>query len=154
MWGKLEGLTKSNKLNELKPEKLLFTVFNKNKRLLDIIVDLNTMSQLYERGIDGKGQSLDAIGGSYKPYTIRVKQAKGQRTDHVTLNDTSEFYESFTAVAKKDGVVITADTIKKNDDLMERWGDDIIGLDEESMGELVGFLAPYYSEYLKRALLS
>ena len=40
---------------------------------------------------------------------------------------------------KKDGIKITANTMKEGDDLLKQWGKDIIGLSEESLGKLRDF---------------
>ena len=56
-----------------------------------LIIDLNTEEQLYSQGVDSKGVQL----GEYSIYTKGLKQNKGQRTDHITLKDTGEFYKSF-----------------------------------------------------------
>ena len=102
----------------------------------DYIIFLNTQSQLYDKGVDSTGQRLDAGRNGYAPYTIMVKEAKGQPVDRVTLKDTGEFYDSFKTIFLPSGdgaIQITANTIKDQTDLLVEWGKDIIGLDQDSL---------------------
>lgn len=134
-----------NKLNrsKLPTVKQIYRELFLDKEFTDLIVRLNTQGEQTSQliyGVNSKDESLDDIGGSYSPYTILLKKDKGQITDHVTLKDTGHFYSSFKTLwsAQGDGVIeITADTIKDGgDDLIERWGRDIIGLDETNIGVL------------------
>lgn len=105
----------------------------------DLIIDLNTKNQLYDKGIDSEGRSL----GDYSANTIEGttqyegKKQKGQRYDHITLNDTGAFYESFKVFLDSNSdFEITADTLKDTTDLIEEYGENILGLTEESLGIL------------------
>jgi hypothetical protein len=93
------------------------------------IIDLNTEGQLFEQGIDSLGASL----GEYTDFTKAVKKAKGQRLDHITLEDTGEFYESFALKVQNGGFLIVADGQKEDANLFERYGDEILGLTDESL---------------------
>lgn len=118
------------------------------------VLDLNRINQLYERGIDSLGDSL----GEYSPVTIQGtsnfegKIEKGQRYDHITLNDTGEFYESFRFNNKKDGFEIEANTIKEGTDLQDSFGKEIIGLTNESRQSLIGWLIEPIRKYTLQAL--
>lgn len=123
----------------------------------DLIIKLNTQNQLYERGVNSDGEDLSVVAGvnpetgtAYSTVTvygskargIKGKVEKGQRYDHVTLKDTGEFYESFRTVWSNEGdgvIIITANTIKDGEDLMDRWGRDILGLDQVSRKILIDF---------------
>lgn len=94
------------------------------------LIPLN-IDQLYEGGIDSKGKSL----GEYSPFTISVKKKKGQRTDHVTLRDTGEFYEAFFAETESWPVNIDSKD-SKTEELKDRYGADIFGLTPQSTDEL------------------
>lgn len=95
----------------------------------DYIIELNTKKQLYDKGVDAKGDSL----GEYSFYTRALKQARGQISDHVTLNDTGDFYNSFSVYLSGSSFIISANTIKDTSDLIADWGRDILGLNEESL---------------------
>lgn len=131
------------KVNDIKevfdPVELLYELFL-DPEFTDLIIRLNTEGEQTSQliyGVDSKGKQLDEIGGEYSPYTVMLKKEKGQITDHVTLKDTGEFYRSFKTYWDKSEIVITADTIKEGgDNLITRWGQDIIGLDEQNIGVL------------------
>jgi hypothetical protein len=125
----------------LNPVELLYELFMEDE-FRDLIIRLNTEGEQTSQliyGIDSKGKQLDDIGGEYSPYTVMLKKDKGQITDHVTLKDTGEFYHSFRLywLENEGAIHITADTMKDGgDDLITRWGQDIIGLDEQNLGVL------------------
>lgn len=96
-----------------------------------IILDMNTEEQLYEKGIDSKGASL----GEYSPVTIAIKRRKGQPTARVTLRDSQDFHRSFYIEYRADGFEIKASN-SKTDELMDIYGDEIIGLTDENMKDL------------------
>jgi len=86
-----------------------------------LIIDLNTIDQLYNEGIDSLGNSL----GEYSAYTKSIKGAKGQRTDHITLKDTGEFYNSFRVILSGNKLQIVANPIKEDTNLFREFGIDI-----------------------------
>lgn len=102
------------------------------------IIDLNRHDQLYDKGIDSEGNSL----GEYAARTIQHKIETGERYDHVTLKDTSDFYESFKIKNGSEGIIITADTNKGGDDLAFIYGPKILGLTPENVAEVRGWLRP------------
>lgn len=98
----------------------------------DYIIELNTKNQLYDKGIDAKGERI----GSYSAKTKAIKDANGEISDHVTLLDTGKFYESFRVFLQGSDLIISADTIKDTDDLIFKYGQDILGLNEDSLEKL------------------
>lgn len=84
------------KIKALDEEKILDKVY-KEPKVLHFVETSNKNEQLYQ-GIDAKGVRLDSKGGSYSPFTILLKQRKGQPTNRVTLKDTGAFYRSIKAV--------------------------------------------------------
>lgn len=105
---------------------VIFAVLNQNN-IKELIIELQ-QERLYERGTDSEGVSL----GDYSPYTVEIKREKGQRFDHITLNDTGDFYESFTVTVVKDGIVLNADPNKETTNLFSEYGINILGLDDFS----------------------
>jgi len=107
-------------------------------RLQAQAIDLNTESQLYEKGITSDEKSL----GDYAPITIfyykPLARAEGRdgRTDHITLKDTGDFYRSFKFNNENDGWSIDANTDKQGTDLSFVYG-KILGLTDESINELM-----------------
>lgn len=108
----------------------------------ELIIQLNTegqrTSQLFEQGVDARGVTLKQIGGSpftasgYSPVTIGIKQEKGQRVDHITLKDTGVFYRSFNVLVHNNFFEIQADGQKADVNLLDEWGENILGLTEQN----------------------
>ena len=96
------------------------------------IVRLNTDEQLFERGINAEGVELADIGGDYAEVTVLLKKEESLPFDRVTLFDTGEFYSSFYVKVFDTYFEIVADTIKDGEDLQNRWGDELLGLTDES----------------------
>ena len=78
------------------------------------ICELNSDKQLYEKGENALGVSIDTYR-PYAPLTIEIKTMKGQPTDRVTLKDTGDFYESFFISADNEGFFIDATDWKRNE---------------------------------------
>jgi len=112
--------------------------------LQKLVIELNTKDQLYTKGEDSfnrklKGKTI-VRDGQYSPLTVKIKKAKGQPTNRVTLHDTGEFYASFVVRPYRGGFVIDADPFKKgvpggpeNTDLFEEFGDSIVGLNQQNL---------------------
>lgn len=113
-----------------------------------LIIDLNTEEQLYSQGVDSKGVQL----GEYSTYTKGLKQNKGQRTDHITLKDTGEFYKSFSIRLEGSSFRIIADGQKEDTNLFKEYGIDILGLTEDSMDVVVTAAIPIIQKYIKANL--
>lgn len=95
------------------------------------IVELNTQSQLFEKGINADSVSIKSYR-PYRPLTIQLKKLKGQPTDRVTLRDDGDFYNSvFLNIGKSD--VFFDATDSKTEDLIEKYGEDILGLTLENV---------------------
>jgi hypothetical protein len=94
------------------------------------ICELNSDKQLYEKGENAMGVSIDTYR-PYEPLTIEIKTIKGQPTDRVTLKDTGDFYESFFISADNEGFFIDA-TDWKRDELVEKYGAEIFGLTDKN----------------------
>ena len=110
----------------------------------ELIIDLN-QEQLYKEGEDSEGQSL----GKYSPYTIKIKQSKGQPTSHITLYDTGEFYESFKVTYKGGELILDANGQKDDTNLFTEYGDDILGLNDKNMSIFINELIKKVVFYLR-----
>ena len=75
----------------------------------------------------------------YAPRTIKIKQAKGQPTNRVTLFDTGEFYASFVIKPFKGGFTIDADDEKPDFDLFDEFGEDVVGLNPENLQTIINY---------------
>ncbi|MDB5280889.1 MAG: hypothetical protein JWR61_5844 [Ferruginibacter sp.] len=149
----MEALRKlAIRATKLSPE-LLFKLVLKDKKVQKKILDLNRIDQLFDRGVDSKGDALPP----YAKSTIAKKKAAGQEYTHMTLKDKGDFYESFKIVMVDGGFVIEADAEKDGTDLTKRYGKEILGLSEDSMGKLIEIIkerAPdVILEYLLQGLV-
>jgi hypothetical protein len=114
----------------------------------EIVLDLNTDSQLGEKGIDSTGSSLP---GPYRPFTIESKRGRSGFagiTSHITLFQEGNFHNSFFLKAGKFPIEIDASDPKKAK-LVKDWGKDIFGLTEESKDELVDHILDPVQDMLR-----
>ena len=131
----------------LNPNALMKHLFQQTS-FRKLIIDLNTEEQLYSQGVDSKGVQL----GEYSIYTKGLKQNKGQRTDHITLKDTGEFYKSFSIRLEGSSFRIIADGQKEDTNLFKEYGIDILGLTQDSMSVVVTAAVPIIQKYIKANL--
>lgn len=126
--------------------KTLVKILNK-KSVQKFITNLNTKVQLVDFGEDSRGVQLSAIGGLYAESTIRLSRPKKKNRSHINLKDTGAFHKSFDVQVKANAnFSITADTMKGDQDLEDRWGDNIVGLQD---GNVVLVMEMLESEFLK-----
>jgi hypothetical protein len=99
------------------------------------IIDANADEQLFEKGINSLGVSImDYM--PYAPLTIFIKEQKGQPTDRVTLRDEGDFESSFyLEVGDKQFEIKASDF--KTEDLIKKYGRQILGLTDENITELI-----------------
>lgn len=131
-------------------EGLIFEIVFNKESIKNEIIRLNTQEQLFKKGIGADGLKLTP---PYTANTVRLKRLKGQRTDHVTLKDTEDFYKSFRVSVNKVTIEITADTIKEGNDLIDKYGDEILGLTDESKEKLSRMALIEYIKYWQENLL-
>lgn len=110
----------------------------------EIWADMNA-SQMYE-GINAKDEpiTLDGTQG-YAFSTVQRKERKGQPTDRVTLRDKGDLYAGLFAELTGN-VIFTSTTVDYADDLEERTGKDIFGLNEGNIKEFA--IGPYLVSFL------
>lgn len=143
----------ANRIKQLKTSELL-KILSENKQFTDLIIELNTRKQLFEMGVNSDGISLENIGGGYSGKTIEYKKEKGQRYDHVTLNDTGDFYNSFKVFLDSSGFVISADVVKDTTNLITEWGEKILGLTHESLSILREKAKEILIPYVRKKILT
>lgn len=146
-------------VKNLKSEKLLIGIIA-DKQIQHYILDLNRFDQLFKGGIDANGDSL----GNYSYFTDSVRRgesfsygglsSKKTINDHITLYDTGKFYKSMFVRLYKDGFTIVANSITDDGtDLTERFGDDIIGLSNESIEKLFEKIIPLLVKTIRETIL-
>ena len=142
---------KLDKFQSLSEDDLMKFLFE-NDGLKDEIIYLNTFGQLYE-GVDSEGKEL----GQYSPYTIQLKLTNtyggDTRVDHITLRDTGEFYDSFKiSLTPNYDLLITSQPQKDETNLLREFGEDIIGLTEESLNKIQSMVKFIAQNYVKQAI--
>lgn len=95
-----------------------------------VITDMNSEYQLYEQGINRLGVNIMDYA-PYSPLTIEIKKEKGQPYNRVTLRDEGDFEHSFYVEADTQQFTIKA-ADWKTEDLIQRYGRQILGLTEEN----------------------
>ena len=122
------------------------------------IIELNTQDQLFNKGINSLGVSLETIGGPYSPNTIEGvpglfegKKEKGLPFDHITLFSEGDFYESFRIEIGLNHFRIIANGEKDDGNLFDDWGPEIVGLTQESKQKIVERLRLVVGKAYKQA---
>ena len=95
-----------------------------------VITDMNSEDRLYEQGINRLGVNIMDYA-PYSPLTIEIKKEKGQPYNRVTLRDEGDFEQSFYVEADMQQFTIKA-ADWKTEDLIQRYGRQILGLTEEN----------------------
>jgi hypothetical protein len=113
----------------------------------DFIAELNR-NQMQKKGIRGDGTEITPL---YTELTDFLKTRKGQRTDHVTLKDTGSFHNSITADIYGNDLILDA-TDSKTSDLLDKYGDEVLGLTNESIKLLRAKFMPLYIQAIKNKL--
>lgn len=114
-------------------EQALLGIIRKNE---NEILDANT-EQLFK----GELSTGAEIKPPYSFLTQQIKEYKNQPTDRVTLKDEGEFYQKFTLIADKFPVLFDSNSFK-TPKLTEKYGDDIFGLNQKNVDELVQTIKP------------
>ena len=140
------------KLSNIKPNNT-FNIILGSKVVATEIIKMNTIDQLYNKGIGSDNVELSSIGGEYSLVTMAISQKKGRpkaNRNRITLKDTGEFYRSFRIYVFSGAVRIQADTIKDGRDLQDDWGDNILGLTPENKSKLIAIARNEYIKYFRK----
>lgn len=103
-----------------------------------VIRDFVVNKQLFQKGIDGKGERLPG----YQRTTIRIKLGKGQPVDRTTLHDTEKFVGSIVVDAFQDRFEISSN-VSYDKYIIRRFGLDILRPTNENFEEfMINFFLP------------
>ena len=153
MFGRLKEIIDNTK--KLTVHKVAFFVF-RDKTVQKIVIDLNRIDQLFDKGVKSDDSTLPLYSVSYqRVYTFEgVSKAKTIGEPYL-LFDTGEFYRSFKLIQQKDGFIITANDEKENGTLQEMYGNNvpILGLTEESIAKLTEEIKPYLVKTIREEIL-
>ena len=136
-----------NNASKIRAQEILVDVLRRED-VRALVADLNTFGQLFEEGIDSEGRKLSEINKPYAPLTVEKKNREGLPSDRVTLFDTGRFYQSFDVRILDDGSIeIEATTqVEPTHDLEDSYGENIIGLTEDSIEKLIDYITPFFIE--------
>jgi len=141
-----------DKFKQLDADKMAYQL-TRTGNFQDLVIELNTEDQLYDKGQNSKGESLSDIGGDYSSVTIEISKRKGRpkkSASSINLNDTGDFYNSFTVTPFIGGFDIDADPIKDDTNLFSEWGVDIVGLNEQNLDKIRQEYAKYFQEEISK----
>ena len=127
-------------------------MFLKSANVLQVkqlVKKLNTEIQLRKDNIDSTGTKLSVIGGPYSTVTLILDPRKKGPND-IDLYSTGEFQNSFLVFVTVAGITITADTQKDEDDLTDRWGENIIGLTDENIQKVSEIILENYQKEVRK----
>lgn len=99
------------------------------------ILEDGITEQLYEKGQDGLGRSLGSYSDSTKQFKNTLAGALGRdtRSDHITLKDTGDFYESIKIKLTSKGVETTSQPQKDTTNLVDQFGKAILFISEANI---------------------
>ena len=138
-----------NKTQNINLDELFVDVFQES-RVQEFVEDLNK-DQLFA-GVDSNNVDLEDIGGDYTNKTKAIKRFKGQPVDRVTLRDTGDFYDSIELELEAAAVDFVADFDKEGVDLRDRWGQNLLGLTEQSKEKLKEFVLPIFQQKIRQRI--
>lgn len=122
------------------------------------VITLN-QNQLFLKGITARGTVIRTYAANspnvYSHRTINIKQAKGQKTNVVTLKDTGEFYSSFTVKNNPKDLTITANFKKPGGNISDNVDiTDVLGLTDENKETIQKEIMPQMIEEVKNMILN
>jgi len=117
----------------------------------DQVINLNTKSQLSNRGIGSDGTPLTP---PYRPRTIEMKKRKGQTTAFVTTRDTGEWHDNFEIIYKSNQIEFTArptfhQGVNVTQYLQKRYGNKLFGLVDFNITKLQQIILPSILQQLR-----
>ena len=113
-----------------------------------VLKDFIVEKQLYDKGIDGKGQKLPPYTRAY----IRYKISKRQPADRTTLKDSGDFYASVKIVAFTDYFEISSD-VAYDKYIFSRYTKDVLRATNDNLRAFLNkFFIPKIKEYVDNKL--
>ena len=128
---------------KLNIDQVLFFVY-KDKLVQSEILELNIKDQLFDKGVN----SDNVVVGLYTPATELLSEGKKKAGSHFTFFDSGEFFDSFRFIPLKTGFRIEADGQKDDDNLFDKYGDNLVGLTQENIDFLPEILIPKILQWI------
>lgn len=119
----------------------------KDNRDLQLRLIRAVKDRLFQKGTDENGRVI----GYYSPLTAKINPKKAVGS-HYTLLDSGEFYESIYIGVMNDYFFIDGDGDKGKENLFTKFGEGIIGLDDNTFDWFGEEIINKYREYVERVL--
>lgn len=104
-----------------------------------------------EQLFSGENAEGSEIKPGYTPFTIAIKQSKGQPTDRVTLRDTGSFYQGIYVNVQNEQIV-SGSTDVKTLKLLDKYGNEIFGLNDRFKIEVIReTVRPLFNDKIENA---
>ena len=127
----------------------VLTILIERPELNGLVISLNH-DQLFRKGVDSKGVTL----GVYAPFTIERKVKDGLPSGHVTLFQRGRFYKTWTVKVVNGDIIVEADGDKDDKNLMDIYGEDIVGLLDENLQILIDEIKIKTPEHVESLLFA
>lgn len=128
-----------------------FKIVLDTKFIKDLIIFLNTDTQMGKEHVDSLGQELFNSLVDRTTYSLFDKKGRGGK--QYKLFDTGQFWESFKVQVNESEIVINSNPIKGSDNLFDIYGKDIVGLTEDSLNILINESLKQFIQYYEKTLL-
>ena len=135
----------------LKQDEIMFEIIKGDRDIQVTILDLNRMNQLFKKGIDSNNTVIGFYKSTYRGRKLGQLKRQGEPYDFL---DTGKFFESFKVIPGNKFFEIVADGQKDGENLFDKYGEDILGLTEESRLQLTQELIPKIQDFIKFKALS
>lgn len=134
---------------QLNPRDILIDIlFDKNVQAY--IIDLNQQSQLF----DNQQRADGTILPKYAPSTMQHKINRfGQFPERYVLYEDGIFFKSFNIVISDNDFTIAANPMRDGFNILEKFGNDVLGLTDDSIDKLIKQLLPIIIEQTNARIL-
>ena len=148
MFESLKEIT--NRVIALDSSAILVRIFSE-KEAKEIVLFLQK-SQLFDDGERSDGSIIGYYSDNTRVYKKLDKGWRGKSFNNfITLYDTGDFYDSMSVKVLRNGdIEISADGQKGEDNLFEKYGQNLIGLTDEHFEELSSYSIPVIIELVRK----
>jgi len=129
-------------------ENTVFKLALDNRTIKDLITFMNTSEQMGKQHVDSLGETLFNRIADRTTYSLFDRKKRGGK--EYELRDTGNYWRSFKATVGNGFITIDSDP---TEGLIEQFGEQIEGLTDESLQELINKAHEYFVNWYIRFLL-
>lgn len=137
-------ISKLEKLLAELPEKAVEIALVYEPEILDM------QAEQHDEGVTNRGRQIQP---DYSPFTVRIKEERGQPSDRVTLYDRGDFRAGF-FVAKGKSAFSIGSSDDKAESIERKYGNEIFGLTDENLQELIELIRPEIHEFAENTIFN